>query len=333
MVSLLRDEHGLTIRLPNMAKDTLRIIPYYDLVNGYKECFMRNDKFCKGIDFTFLYLFYIFDHGFQNILFEFSNTVEDYFKNILAHVLAEDFGVFEDGYLDKRHYRTKSGPVLSEPLLSKIRSTYECEPIEEPTRHYKNCHNHIPPWILLKNVTFSNAINWFRLLKDPQRHKVCNMMLPQSIEPDQKYQLLLYALTLIRKCRNSIAHGLKFISFDASRYCYHLNFTKIMSVVPNQLLHWSDIKKKRGLFDIYSYIVFSLTLIPDSILKGVLITRLINYLCSDFPVSSPNPALQIDAVYLEKAKLPADLLERLSSYNEFVLKEQLHLIHEEASLY
>lgn len=333
MVSVLRTEHGLTISLPDMARDTLRIIPYYDLINGYKECFMHDEKFSSDIDFSFLYLFYIFDHGFQNILFEFSNTVEDYFKNILAHVSAEDFSIFEDEYLDKKHYRTKSGPILADPLLGKIRSVYETSTPEEPTLHYKKCHNHIPPWILLKNVTFSNAINLFRLLKDPQRYKICDIMIPQNIEPDQKYQLLLYILTLVRKCRNSIAHGLKFISFSARRYCYHLNFTKIMSFVPHQLLRWSDLKRQQGLFDIYAYIVFSLSLIPNSILKGVLITRLVDYLSSDFPVSSPNPALRIDAVYLEKAKLPSDLFYRLSEYNEFILSEQINLMHKEIAHY
>ena len=89
---------------PLWAEKALRIIPYYDLVNGYKDVFMSNDEFRDSICFEYLYLFHAFDHQLQNILFEFSIVIENYFKNNLSFILAKDFGVFESDYLSRKNY-------------------------------------------------------------------------------------------------------------------------------------------------------------------------------------------------------------------------------------
>lgn len=99
--------------------------------------------------------------------------------------------------------------------------------IDEPTAHYAYRHNHIPAWILLKNVSFSNAINLFILLKPAQKEELVDMLITTHLTTDQKIQILQYTLTLVRKCRNTIAHNLKFISFDAQRYSGSLNHKSI----------------------------------------------------------------------------------------------------------
>lgn len=65
----LEMHHGLTVKNGNVERkyisDMLRIIPYYDVVNGYKDCFMSEDRFLPGIRFSDLQTFYSFDRGFQ----------------------------------------------------------------------------------------------------------------------------------------------------------------------------------------------------------------------------------------------------------------------------
>lgn len=83
-----------------------------------------------------------------------------------------------------------------------------------PTLYYREHHNHIPPWILLKNLTFSNSINLFKLLKNAQRDDVVNALLPN--EPDRiillsdKTNFIICALESIRVFRNAAAHNLDF---------------------------------------------------------------------------------------------------------------------------
>lgn len=41
----LQNEHGLMVDDVNQAAYILQFLPYYDLVNGYKEILMTNDHF------------------------------------------------------------------------------------------------------------------------------------------------------------------------------------------------------------------------------------------------------------------------------------------------
>ncbi len=321
----LEMHHGLTVKNGNVERkyisDMLRIIPYYDVVNGYKDCFMSEDRFLPGIRFSDLQTFYSFDRGFQNVLFPFSIMVEDYFKNTLAYILARDFGVAEDEYLDKKNYVTARGNLTYSWLHNKICRIYSSknpESIEEPTRHYVCTHNHIPPWILLKNVTFSNAINLFELLKPDQKKEIAEAMVSADIPVDQKIQVLVYALTLIRKCRNRIAHNLKFISFEAKKYSVGVSKKALAQWIPTELISKSELYHGQGVYDIYAYFLFSAALIPDCLHKLLLTARLSAYLGYFSDSSLANLWAKQFIRYAQATNLPMDLHQRLVSYQRCV---------------
>ena len=83
-----------------------------------------------------------------------------------------------------------------------------------PTKYYKEHHNHIPPWILLKNTSFSLSINLFIGLKSQQKDSIVNTMLPYpKATLPQRIDLLTSGLNLIRHFRNTTAHNLKFVTY------------------------------------------------------------------------------------------------------------------------
>ena len=100
----LQNEHGLMVDDVNQAAYILQFLPYYDLVNGYKEILMTNDHFKWPLKISDLAFFHSLDHNFQGSLISFSISIEDYFKNILAYVIAKSFSVSEGDYLDESHY-------------------------------------------------------------------------------------------------------------------------------------------------------------------------------------------------------------------------------------
>ena len=325
LVEHLQNEHDLYVIDPNWAENALKFIPYYDLINGYKDIFMVNDKFQPPINFEYLYLFHAFDRQIQNILFAFSNLIEDYFKNNLAYVLAKDFGVWENDYLSKRNYVSSKGHITYAQTYKHFISVYTDKQgkkkpitqIDEPTAHYAYKHNHIPPWILLKNVSFSNAINLFVLLKPNQKEELANMLIHTHLSIDQKIQLLQYTLTLVRKCRNAIAHNLKFISFDCKRYSSALNHKSIKRFIPNILLSWRDIRKDVGIHDVYAYVCFSMALMPNSIEKRTLLENLCIFL--DGYTKDKNYVHQsVMDNYLRSTYIPTDIIKRLYLYHEEV---------------
>lgn len=323
LVSALQSKHKLSVPNPADAEKVLMVIPYYDLVNGYKDLFMdRADEFSPSVTFDDLYLFHIFDHGFQVTLFTFSTIIENYFKNVLAYVIAKDFGVFESHYLAKSHYVGNIGSRKFSDVQAGIAATYKGTHIDEPTLYYSNCHNHIPPWILLKNVTFSRSVNLFEFLKNDQRSQVCDTLLPLDIPLNQKYQLLLYILTLIRKCRNTIAHNLKFTSFSVAEYNKHLSHAALRAFIPPELMSWKEIRASKNLVGVFAYIVFSLSLIPDSTVKLFFLQNLIAYLSAQTFEYKGAVVSDLASIYIQKMKFPPDIIDRLNCYKDSVARSQ-----------
>ena len=69
---------------------------------------MENDLYRNTVTFEYLVLYSMFDKSFQNILFKYSVYVESRFKNIIAYVISENFGVIESEYLDPQKYKCPS---------------------------------------------------------------------------------------------------------------------------------------------------------------------------------------------------------------------------------
>jgi abortive infection bacteriophage resistance protein len=214
-IQILRSRK-LIIEDEKFAEYALFTFSYYDLINGYKECFMVDDEFRPNISIEYLYNFCRFDHRLQNIIFQYSVIVETKFKTALAYVISKNHGVFQDEYLSRNNYiRSSKNKNKVDIILSKVRETYShnFKHLENPTKHYVDTKNHVPPWILFKNVTFNNVINLYSILNNNDKKEVCSLILDIDLPENQKLQLFKDCLTIIRQFRNKIAHKLKFISF------------------------------------------------------------------------------------------------------------------------
>ncbi len=324
LICLLSTRHHLIIPNKEKAKNILKFIPYYDLINGYKEHFMdENDTFESGITLDFLYMFHTFDRGFQNILFEFSVIIEDYYKNILSQVLSKHFGVDEKEYLAPEHYVSQKGAIHRKKLLDHLNGTIS-HPLENPTKYYKAHHNHIPPWILLKNVTFSNAINLFVILTREAKCDLVNELLPIDVPVDQKIPILRYILTLIRKFRNIIAHNLKFTTFSCEQYANNLNKKALRLLIPETLLKDDELNKHTMLYGIYGYIILSLSIIPDTSTKLLLVNKLIDYIANKSSQDNQNLSQAwylLGQKYFFETNIPLDMTRRLFEYCQYLVKK------------
>ncbi len=210
-------EKGLYIADKEFAKQAITSLSYYDLINGYKRYFTKNGRYLPDISIEFLYNFRLFDIDIQNIIFKYSVAVETRFKNILSMNLGERYGSHQDDYLNKFYYAhgSRKSEKRFNKMMSSIRNVYApsdpTRKIDQPTKRYMRKYQFVPPWILLKNVTFSSAIDLFSFLNSDLKHKVAFDLLGTA-EPRQDYKLALNCLYTIRKFRNAIAHNLGFIS-------------------------------------------------------------------------------------------------------------------------
>lgn len=212
-IERLKTKYDLKIEDDNFARRALSSMSYYDLVNGYSECFMKDGKYTEAIFIEYLYSFYHFDRTFQNALFQYSIYIENFFKTALSYVVAESFGIYQKEYLNQKNYvnpKNQKRRRKRTQLLEKLHKTYNPENkyLDNPTKHYVETKNHVPPWILFKNVSFSNAIDLYSFLKSKEKYKVRNI-----VSPGVEAEAFKNSLTVVRKYRNAIAHNLKFVTY------------------------------------------------------------------------------------------------------------------------
>lgn len=212
----LGTQYGLTISNRETAKQILEAVPYYDLVNGYKESFFdENEKYSQDHSLELLYAYHEFDRGFQNILFKYSIDVETKFKNIMAYRLSEKYGVDVDDYLNPKNFSIPRNKRQREKLKAALDDAWERNrgKNNNPTKYYMQHHNHVPAWILFKNVRWNTVTDLYQFLRTDDKGYILNRMVKINVKKDNLNQVFSNAMYIVRKMRNQIAHNGKFTTY------------------------------------------------------------------------------------------------------------------------
>lgn len=311
-INKLKNDYGLLIFNHNFEKTLLESISYYDLINGYKDCFMIDGKFKEGISLFSLFYFKIFDMNFQNILFKYSVYAENSFKIKLAYILSEEYGEHHNNYLDRNNFqvnrRIRREVRKFTQTLNNIKQI-ALHSNDHPTKHYRASHNHIPAWILFKNVKFNDCINLFRFLEKDLKLKLIQRFFNSNIfSDDDSIRLFKNFISIIRKFRNKIAHNSKVITYTVDSR-YELHQVNTLRLNPYSLMRSRDINNSIGKNDMYSMIL-SLTIILDN---PLLVQMMMNEIKTLLLISPENSGIDVVKEFLHITKLPEDLVDRINS--------------------
>lgn len=281
---------------------------------------MNNGKYYEYVSIELLYSFYLFDTKFQNIIFRQSMFIENMFKTRFAQIIGKNFGVHQEDYLNRKHYYSyakENKNVNFNTLKAKIEDIYNSRNyIPQPTYHYVKNHNHIPPWILFKNISFGNIINLYQLLKSEEKSETTNVViLNDQIDYAQKVDFLTNSLNIIRDYRNKIAHNLKFVTHKSSNFVS----PKILHTLSSSVLYSNrDIENKIGGNDIYALILSIVVLLDNPFLIREFLLEILNHISSFNSDLMPDTNITVDETlynyYSQITNLPIDLEKRISSY-------------------
>lgn len=184
----LLKNRNLIISDDNFAKHALSTFSYYDLINGYKDYLMPNDVFIPGVTIEYLYYLFLLDKSIQSVIVKYSLIIENYFKNQFAYQISFKYGVQHHDYLNHIHYNENaSGITFQQHIIGELAFLFNTSSSRNPTKHYLINHNHIPPWILFKNISLGTSINFFKLLKTNDKATIANILIPSTtIDVKQK---------------------------------------------------------------------------------------------------------------------------------------------------
>lgn len=232
-------EYKLTVNDRAFAYEVLTSLSYYDLVNGYQSIYRRGDEYDAGTTIEQLVTTHIFNKNIQGVLMKYSTYAENSFKNILANAIAERYTEDQNNYLQISNYERKRNlskriklKKLTDKLIDLCKSC-----TDTPTLHYIQHKDHIPPWILFRNVSFSDTTDLFSFLRRSDKEYILSffkILDNPMVDYSKKVELFADALKLVRKFRNKIAHNLDFMTY---RKC---SLNKSANILFNDTLTFND---------------------------------------------------------------------------------------------
>ena len=308
-LKILKNRYKLNISDDKFALKLLKTVSYYDLINGSKECFFKENEeiFEEGVDINHLFSFKILDRNIQNILFKYSVYVENTFKTNLAYTLAKNYGIDIEKYLDENNFKIFSNLDRMDKRNKTLEIIKEAQFLENnPTFHYKKNHNHIPPWILFKNVNFTDSIDLFTFFKRKDKLEIVKEYFEQDIqnnEADEMIELLKTTISIVRKFRNKIAHNAKVITYKTEN---RITLRNLIPNIPSNFIYRTDYRNNIGINDLFAMISSLILLLNNDVLA----LHLSQELRVVFDTTNTLNALLIEK-YKKVTNLPNDIEKRL----------------------
>lgn len=312
-IDLLKSRN-LIISDNDFAAYALSTFSYYDLINGYKEYLMPNDVFIPGVTIEYLYGLFLLDKSVQSIIVKYSLIIENYFKNQLAYHLSKKYGVEHTSYLNPKNYNENaSGITFQTHIIGEIAFLLNNFSSRNPTKHYLNNHNHIPPWILFKNISLGTSINFFKLLKTDDKVIITNTLIPSAnVDVKQKVELLIRSLDGLKEFRNCAAHNLNFVSCKLPNL---LPLKQLYKLLPGTLyMKDNQIIKvdKKSSQQLYGAILSILLLLNSYHLKSLFAHDLFLSINNQQLLGDSSMLQGLISDYCQLTKLPSNFMDRIN---------------------
>ncbi|MBD8085586.1 Abi family protein [Limosilactobacillus sp. c9Ua_26_M] len=269
---------GIEINDYEFAKNALMTFPYYSIVNGYKDIFLKQkepDIYRKGTSFEMLYQVHWIDIQVSNIIFKYSLAVEERLKALVSNIVAQNFSIEEEKYLDKRNYsKSKSQRGKINDFMQAIEDAKQSSKI---ARHYINEEGNLPPWIAAEVISFGSMVNWYSALSINEKKSVVSLFLSRMtkqgvVSTDDKLQFCKICLEQVYRFRNLSAHGNRTFKLQLSETdTQKIRFLENFSILFLYKAEKEITLPRNGLF---SVIVSIMVLLDDQYLISTMIDEL-----------------------------------------------------------
>ncbi|MBO0419065.1 Abi family protein [Vagococcus fluvialis] len=313
---------NLIILNDQFAYDILADVGYYTLINGYGKIYQTNDKFQDNVLIEHIVFQYLIDETIKKSLFNSIINIESLLKNKIAEIVSREFGVYDllkgdkdyidqtESYLSKNNYENSNE---RNSVISNLRKTRN-KSKNNPTKFYRENKNHVPPWILFKNISFWDINYLYKMLPPTFKNEILSSYSFISLLDDEqlKKKQFFNMLELLRQFRNSFAHGNRAYMFKSKHSLDLKAIEKIMG--PNVVSSLEYSKDKIAKNDLYSLIISITILIGNKEdFKRNLIELDSNLKSFNIHGVHRNPYED----FLIHSKLPSDWIDRLINSNIF----------------
>lgn len=224
---------GVVIKNKKTAKQIIRTINYYNLINGYKEPFLQTttpyEKYLSGTTLDEIYALYEFDRKLRLITLEHILQVEKQAKSLIAHCFSKEHG--HKDYLELENFYN-SGSKKYKFVCELLGSLYKKIALnidkDLSISHYVNGKNYIPLWVLVNTISMGDISKFYSNMLQHDRNEVAKRM-RWGIRENQLASCLFFLSTI----RNRCAHDERLYSYLSYTYLCGNNYFNYFRITNN----------------------------------------------------------------------------------------------------
>lgn len=222
---------GVIIKNKRVAKQLIRSINYYNLINGYKEPFLQqnttHEKYLPGTKLEEIYALYEFDRKLQIITLEYILEIEKQVKSLIAYCFSKVHG--HKNYLKLENFDTqgirKYGQVCD--LLSNLYKKITLNIDKDlSVSHYVGGKNYLPLWVLVNTLSMGDISKYYSNMKQKERNDIARR-LKWGIRENQLASCLFFLSTIRNRCAHDerLFSYLSYIDLCNNNYFKYFNKT------------------------------------------------------------------------------------------------------------
>ena len=202
----------------NDREDALKKIErysYYSIINTYKEIFKEKGNYKNNVSFDEIYALYEFDKNIKAIFLKYALEIEVIIKSLMANLISKKYGL--SNYLNIENFQDidkETIQILVKNIDDEVKKNYNKH---LAITHYIDKYGFIPPFVLVKILTFGLISRYYGLLKQEDRQAISKYFKLT----DKVLKQVLVNLTMIR---NISAHSDRLYSFHSK---FFISFKEI----------------------------------------------------------------------------------------------------------
>ena len=225
-VDILKNK-GLVIDDVERAKEILLRENYF-FISGYRHLFFRSNeskKFIQITNFREIYGLFNFDRQLRNIIFKNILIIENNIKSVISYNISRNYGITEKNYLNPKNFtREPSKTRQVNDLLKKMKRQIRINGGQhEATSHYISNYGYIPPWIVVKVLSFGIVSELYGILKVDDQKNIADVF-------NINYQELMSYLTILSNYRNLCAHEDIVYEHRAQKPIYNTKYHQLLNI-------------------------------------------------------------------------------------------------------
>lgn len=227
-LTILRNR-GMIVPTDGSPKRFLEQENYYNVINGYKDLFLRKDSqgnaiipetYLLNTHFNELKALFLFDRELRFLFLKYLLIFENSFKTVISYEFSQKYPK-ANSYLEIANYRDDDPKGVLKQISILTKTIHDNVGAKGAIKHYIEEHGSVPLWVLVNYLTIGNLSYLYSALKDSEKNAIAKYYsdkYEKQYKPTSPLRIssedMESALKIFNLVRNQCAHDERLFNSD-----------------------------------------------------------------------------------------------------------------------